>query len=165
MHLRQLVLAGFLFVSLAHAQLIPADPDWREAEAPPPPAVRLDGLIPIEMPRSELRFGVDPASISVGTDGVVRYVVVASSASGAVNAIYEAIRCGTAELRVHARYSPAGGWTIAKDPLWRSLHDSRHSLVIARNGACDGHVANRSASQIARDLRATVDTRFGRVPQ
>jgi len=147
----------------AHAQVGPVDPDWREAEAPPPPAVKLDGLIPLDMPRSALRFGVDPASVSLGSDGIVRYVVVAVSATGAVNALYEGLRCDSGEFKVYARASAGGGWTLAKDSPWRTLHDgqsSNHTLLIARTGACVGRAPNRSAIQIVRDLRAPVDTRF-----
>ena len=147
----------------ALAQVPPEDPDWREAEAPPPPALKLEGLIPLEMPRSTLRFGVDPASISVGSDGVVRYVVVAASAAGAVNGLYEGLRCNSAEVKVYARHSGSGGWTLAKDSTWRPLHgapNSSHSLQIARTGACLGRGPNHSASQIVRDLRAPVDRRF-----
>jgi hypothetical protein len=143
--------------------MAPVDPDWREAEAPPPPAFRQSGLIPLDMPRSSLRFGVDPASVSLGRDGIVRYVVVAASATGAVNGLYEGIRCDTAEFKVYARYNAGSGWTVAKESPWRPLHDaqtSSHSLLIARTGACVGHAPNRSATQIVRDLRAPVDTRF-----
>ena len=61
-----------------------ADPDWKEIEAPAPPALRTQGLIPLDIPGASLRFGVDPASISVGGDDVVRYVVVATSRTGTV---------------------------------------------------------------------------------
>ncbi|HXD41834.1 MAG TPA: CNP1-like family protein [Ramlibacter sp.] len=152
----------------AHAQTAPVDPDWREAEAPPPPAVRLDGLIPLEMPRSALRFGVDPASVSLGSDRIVRYVVVAVSATGAVNALYEGLRCDTAEFKVYARASAASGWALAKDPPWRTLRDgqqsSSHTMLIARSGACFGRAPNRSAVEIVRDLRAQANARFN-LPQ
>lgn len=164
MRVSRLVLAlAWAAASLARAQLAPVDPDWREVEVPPPPAVRLEGLVPLEMPRSALRFGVDPASVAVGNDSVVRYVVVATAAAGAVNAMYEGIRCNTGEFKVYARYNPGSGWRIAKDASWRALHGaqhSSHSLVIARTGACDGHAPNHSADQIVRDLRAPVDRRF-----
>lgn len=163
MRLSRFGLPLVLAVSAAHAQLAPVDPEWREAEAPPPPAFKQGGLIPLEMPRSALRFGVDPASVSLGSDGIVRYVVVAASATGAVNGLYEGIRCDTAEFKVYARYNAGSGWTVAKESRWRPLHDaqtSSHSLVIARTGACVGHAPNRSATQIVRDLRAPVDTRF-----
>ena len=158
-----LALALVLAAGSASAQLATPDPDWKEADAPAPPAFKLDRLIPLEMARGALRYGIDPASVSLGADGIVRYVMVASSATGAVNAIYEGIRCDTAEVKVFARHNPDSGWIPAKDATWRALHDnfpSRHSLTIARTGACLGHAPNRSAAQIVRDLRAPVDRRF-----
>jgi hypothetical protein len=163
MRLSVFVLPLVLGACAAHAQLVTADPDWREVEAPPPPALKLDGLIPLEMPRSALRFGVDPASVSLGSDGIIRYVVVATSATGAVNGLYEGLRCNTGEFKVYARHNSGSGWMVVKDSLWRPLHDaqtSSHSLLIARTGACIGGGPNRSALQIVRDLRAPVDTRF-----
>ena len=152
-----------LAVSLSNAQLMPLDPDWRESAAPPPPALKLDGLIAIELPGSSLRFGVDPASITLGSDGVVRYVVVARSTSGAVNGLYEGLKCSTGEVKVYGRHIPDSGWRATNDAPWRPLHEqasSRHSLAIARSGACIGHAPNGSPEQIVRDLRSPIDTRF-----
>ena len=162
MRLSRIAWPLFLVSSAAVAQLASVDADWREAEAPPPPALRLEGLIPLDMPRSALRFAVDPASVSLGSDGVVRYVVVATSAAGAVNALYEGLRCNNGVVKVYARHNPDSGWTLAKDLAWRPLHNAQagHSLVIARTGACVGHSPNRSASQIVRDLRSPADRRF-----
>jgi hypothetical protein len=163
MRLESTVAALALAACAAHAQLVQQDPDWRETQAPPPPAVKLDGLIPLEIPGSNLRFGVAPASVTVGSDGIVRYVVVATSTTGTVNAIYEGIRCNTGEYKVYARHNPDSGWTPTKDSPWRSLHEqpmSRHSLLIARSGACMGHGANRTAARIVQDLRSPVDSRF-----
>jgi len=163
MRVSRFVPALALAASLAQAQLAPVDPDWREAEAPPPPAVKLEGLVPLEMPGSALRFGVDPSSIAIAKDGVVRYVVVATAAGGAVNALYEGLRCSTGEFKVYARYNTGSGWTVAKDASWRPVHGapgSGHSLVVARSGACIGRAPNQSADQILRDLRAPVNRRF-----
>jgi hypothetical protein len=137
----------------AAAQLVPTDPDWKEAEAPRPGPVKTDGLIPIEVGRTELRWGVDPASISIGGDGIVRYVVVASSASGALNAFQEGLRCTSSEVKVYARYS-ASGWTQDPKAEWRPLHGTswRHSAEIAKAGACDGNAPNGPASRIVREL-------------
>jgi hypothetical protein len=149
--------ATFLAAALsAHAQLVPPDPQWQEAEVPAPAAVKLAGLIALEIPGTTLRFGVDPASVSVGSDGVVRYVVVASSTSGVVNAMYEGIRCNTGEFKVYARHYPDSGWKPVSTAPWRSLQDqpaSRHTLLIARSAACIGRGTNGTATQIVRDLR------------
>jgi hypothetical protein len=139
----------------SHAQLNPPDPDWKEVQVPPPPPLRTEGLIPIDLPESSLRFGVDPVSISIGDDRIVRYVVVATSSRGAVNAFYEGIRCDAGQVRLYARHDPQRGWVPVVDGEWRSLHEaksSRHSLVIARDGACLGAAPNRSTQQIVRDL-------------
>ena len=145
--------------------LIPDGPEWNEVEAPPPPPLRTTGLVPIDVAGTTLRFGVDPASISVGQDGVVRYVVVASSSSGAVNGIYEGIRCGTGQVKVYARHNPGSGWVPAKGSEWQDVYktaNSRYSLAIARGGACQEHAPNVSPAQIVRDLKAPVDRRFER---
>jgi hypothetical protein len=143
--------------------LLPADPDWKEQDVPPPPALRTTGLIPLDVPGSSLRFGVDPASVAIGADRVIRYVVVASSSSGAVNGIYEGLRCDTGEVRLFARHNPDSGWVPAGASLWQPLQsvpNSRYSLLIARNGACIGHAPNGNAAQIVRDLRSGPDRRF-----
>lgn len=153
-----------LTAAAAQAQLVDADPDATESDAPPPPALRTTGLIPIEVAGSTLRYGVDPASVAVSRDGIVRYVVVASGRGpgAAVNGLYEGIRCRTGEVRSYAYYSRGSGWTPAGPTEWHPLQDpqSRHSLAIARTGACMGQAPNRSAAQIVQDLGAPIDHRF-----
>lgn len=163
MHFRLLALALACVAGAASAQLSDPDPDWKELQVAPPPALRTSGLVDVEMPGSSLRFGVDPASVTIGADGIVRYVVVARSATGAVNGIYEGMRCSTGEARVYARHNPDSGWVPARDSEWRPVHDSmnsRHSLRIARGGVCLGGAPNRSSGQIVRDLRSGPDRRF-----
>jgi hypothetical protein len=165
MHRRILALALAGAAACANAQDIPNPlADWKEVEAPPPPPLRTQGLIPIEVAGTTLRFGVDPASIQIGGDRVVRYVVVASSSSGAVNGLYEGLRCETGQVKVFARHNPDSGWVPARNSEWQELRGGqasvRHSLAIARSGACQENVPNASPAQIAQDLRAPVDRRF-----
>jgi hypothetical protein len=148
----------------AFAQLTPDNPDWKELDAPPPP-LRTQGLIDIDMPATTMRFAVDPASITVGSDAIVRYVVVATSSTGTVNAMYEGIRCGTREVKVYAHHNPDSGWVPARDPQWQQLSravNSRHSQQIARSGVCFENTPNGSALQIVQDLRAPLERRFQR---
>ncbi len=137
-------------------------PAWVESETPLPTVLRTSGLIPISMPGSSLRFGIDPQSVSVGKDDVIRYVVVATSASGAVNAMQEGVRCLTREVKTYARHSASGGWRAAEGAAWMPLSIStavtRHSTVIARSGLCgfDGDAGlQRDAAKVLRDLRST----------
>jgi hypothetical protein len=163
MHRRFLALALAGACLATSAQVAP--PVWQELDAPAPPALRTSGLIPLEVPGTALQFGIDPGSVAVGQDRVVRYVVVATSATGTVNAMYEGIRCDEAQVKLYARHSPASGWVAPRNSDWQPLHatpNSRHSLFIARNGVCLGHAPNGNAAQIVQDLRAPVDRRFER---
>ncbi|MDP3137643.1 MAG: CNP1-like family protein [Burkholderiaceae bacterium] len=145
--------------------LAPPPADWRELDAPPPPAFRMDRLIPLETPRQlSLSFGVDADTLRIDRDGVVRMVVVASSRGGAVNAMYEGIRCLTGEYKVHARHFPDSGWNPVKDAQWRSVFDGAlggHALVLAKSGVCRESAINGSAQDILRDLKSPSAMRFG----
>ena len=133
-----------------------AQEDWKEIDAPPAPAWRQEGLIPIEMPiRTNLSFGLDPRTVSIGSDFVVRYVIVASSSSGSVNAMYEGLRCDTREVKTYARASAPGEWRPVAEPQWRTLDitqsANRHSLALARQGVCES--SSLSATTVPELLR------------
>lgn len=122
-----------------------AEDDWKEVEAPAPPAYSKHDLIALNMPaNTALKFGIDPASLSIGSDGVLRYVMVAYNPSGSTNALYEGLRCTTGEVKTYARSTEPGRWNVVKEPQWRALDAreaaSRHALILARQGACDGRV-------------------------
>ncbi|MGH8831815.1 MAG: CNP1-like family protein [Polaromonas sp.] len=126
----------------AWAQRAVDDPDWKESEVPPPPAFDVSKLITFDVSlNSSLVYGVDPASIRISdSDSVVRYVMVATSASGARNVMYEGIRCSTGEYKTYARYSPDGRWNMVANAEWRSMFGnmpSKHALRFAKAGACD----------------------------
>jgi hypothetical protein len=164
--------AGALALALAGvalgaaAQKPPAeDPDWKELDVPAPGPVRTTGLVDIDVSGTSLRFAVDPASVGVGADSIVRYVIVATSPTGTVNAMYEGIRCDKGEVKVYARYNPSSGWVPASRSDWQVLQstpNSRHSLAVARAGACFGNAPNGSPAQIVQDLRAPITRRFER---
>lgn len=141
----------------AQAQGLVDNPDWKETEAPAPPKFDAKQRVPIDMPHYvSMKFGVDPATLAITPDGIVRYVMVAVSPSGAVNAFYEGIRCATGEVKSYARANASGVWTIVKEPEWRGLNDnqpSRHALALARQGACEGNTSASSAADILRKLK------------
>ena len=147
-----------LAAGLALAQSVAAADDFKEIEAPPAPIYRMEGLIAIDMPSyTSLKFGVDPATLSVGSDGVVRYVMVAYNPSGSVNAMYEGLRCATGEVKTYARSSELGHWTVVTEPQWRAVDKSpstRHTLALAKQGVCDGWtLAARTAPDLIQLLR------------
>jgi hypothetical protein len=148
--LEKLVWLALTLVALSTSAQVVIDPDWKETEVPPPPSFSTDKLIPIEMPKYvSLRFAVDPATLAITADGIVRYVVVAINATGSVTAMYEGIRCATGEVKTYARYTPNGQWSSIQDPQWRGLGEnlpSKHAVAIARQGACEGRSATASSA-------------------
>jgi hypothetical protein len=93
---------------------------WEEQKARLPKPPRPEDLIRFEAgPRRVHTFDyfVDAASLTVDPDGVVRYTVVARSAS-ASNISYEGIRCETAERKIYAYARPDGTWYQPRDPSW-----------------------------------------------
>lgn len=132
--------------------------DWKESEVPPPPAFDVTKLITLDVSvNSSLTYGIDPASIRITTsDSLVRYVIVASSATGARNVMYEGIRCATGEYKTYARYSPDGKWTATSNPEWRSMFDnmpSKHALRFAQAGACDSRASAPSVNVLVSRLK------------
>jgi CNP1-like family len=126
----------------AYAQPAFDEPEWAETQVPPPPAFDMNKLVAVDVPGSALAYGVDPAAIQISKkDGVVRYVMVAKSTTGATNVMYEGLRCSTGEFKTYSRYSPEGEWKPVSDAQWRSVFGnmpSKHALRFARAGACDG---------------------------
>ncbi|MBK5206628.1 MAG: CNP1-like family protein [Polaromonas sp.] len=142
----------------AWAQPTVDNPDWKESEVPPPPAFDISKLIMFDVsPNSSLVYGVDPSTIRISnSDSVVRYVVVARSASGASNAMYEGIRCSTGEFKTYARYSPDGHWNPIAHPQWHSLFEkmpSKHALRFAKAGACDNAAPASSVDVLVNRLK------------
>jgi len=133
------------------------NPDWAESTAPAPPKFSADRLLTLDMPPFvSLTFGIDPDTIAITPDGIVRYVVVARSQSGATTAFYEGILCARGEVKRYARSQSDGSWKLENSPAWRALNDnqpSRHAMVFARQGACDGATAASSVADIVRKMK------------
>lgn len=154
-------LLALLMAALApstQAQLAAADPDWKESEAPAPPKFNTSGLIGFDVNvNSSMRWAVDPASLAITPEGIVRYVAVAQSPSGVMNAMYEGIRCATGEYKTYARFNRDSGWSAVGTPSWKSMAEiqpSRHALALAKQGLCTGSAPAASTGDIVRSLKA-----------
>ena len=108
----------------------------------------------IEFPVSAargFRFYIDGDSLSVGGDGIVRYVLVARSVSGNVeNVSYEGLRCRSAEHKRYAVGRSDGTWSEASSP-WRTLAPWHRELQ--RDYFCPQTQPIRSADEGVRALR------------
>jgi hypothetical protein len=131
---RYLLLAALAAVTSVHAAdkhpydngLFPFDPTlvepWKETDVSIPAYPEADQLI--EVPRNgrdSARRYLDRRSLSVGTDGVVRIVVVLELSGGGRNVFYEGVRCETGEYKTYAIGTRAGAFQPIKNPLWREI--------------------------------------------
>ncbi len=115
-------LAGMVVLSSpAIAQKNGDNPATQEIKPPPFDAQKV--LRFKADPKSAMSFGIDPATITKGADGEVRYVVVAQSPSGSVTAMYEGLRCNSEQFMTYARANGSEGWKPLATPEWRSIFD------------------------------------------
>jgi len=135
-----------------------AEIDWQLPAAPVD-----ENLLPFYVGKStRLAFAIDTKSLSVDTDGVIRYTIIGTSASGAKNISYEGIRCSSNEKRIYALGHADGSWVRARDSEWQSIAVKGNNLQhaeLAQNYFCkDGQVAGKTAQilQVLRYHRSTM---------
>jgi len=122
------VLLGFLFVQPAFAE-VEEDEDrgtkrWQEKAVDLPAAPLPENLLPLYVSAAtDNDFFVDVVSLTVGPDGVVRYVLVIQSAGGARNVSFEGLRCETRERRVYALGRLDGTWSRSRNESWQRIRD------------------------------------------
>ena len=107
---------------------------WSEISSPLPPYPQAENLAEFQIVGgTSFKFFADLTSVRVDADGVVRYTVVARSASGIENVSFEGIHCESREYKVYAFGSIDGVWMAARNPQWQSItstsnNDLRNSL-------------------------------------
>jgi hypothetical protein len=123
----------------------------------PPPSFDRARLVEVKstlFADTDFRFFVDPDSVSVGEDRIVRYVLVARSPNGAENITFEGIRC-PGEYRVYAVGHSDGSWA-GRASEWRPIvRDPRVTqATLARQYFCPGRSAIASSVEGRRAVRA-----------
>lgn len=99
---------------------------WQELDVPISPFPREENLAEFTIIRAtSYQFFVDTQSVSVGSDGVVRYALVARSEAGAENVSFEGIRCRTREFTVYAFGTVDQTWSQARKRKWARIERSR----------------------------------------
>jgi hypothetical protein len=129
---------------------------WNEAEVALPAMPKADGIELYVTAAATNRFFVDTASVSLGTDGVVRYVITVRSNAGASSINFEGIRCATHERRLYAFGRPDQSWSRAKTSNWTrisSVGANRYAYVLMREYLCPNGSAVRSAEEGVDALR------------
>jgi hypothetical protein len=137
--------------------------EWQEQDFELPPYPAADDLVRIDLntdyfPHTLL---VDPGSVSVGKDDVIRYTMVIRSGSGVENTSFEGIRCTNREVREYA-YGSGGQWLPMRDSEWRYVSRARQDIPRARliNDVFCPLVPGNARAQIVRKLRNYNANRF-----
>lgn len=122
---------------------------------PPPPAE--GSLRPFLVSKvSPNEFLIDEASLTVGEDGVVRYVLVVRAAGGAQNVTFEGIRCEAGAWQLYASGRSDGQWAAARDPRWQPITSAVYNgarAALATEFFCDAATAPRNRDEVLRRLR------------
>jgi len=130
---------------------------WQELEAQMPLYPRDENLLPFEVSAAtDNRFFIDRQSISIGSDGVVRYTLVVKSPSGARNISFEGIRCRTAEFRAYAFGRSDGTWSRARTSKWNGIEHknmNRQHVVLLNDFLCAGEVPAASLDNLVQKLK------------
>lgn len=101
---------------------------WKEQklkDLPPYPDAEKLLEVHFEHPESRFRFFIDPASVAIGKDRVVRYTLVLESRSGNRNIMYEGMRCSTRDYKTLAYGTKNGEFRPLGKPKWLSIDRSR----------------------------------------
>lgn len=160
---RSILLAACAATVLTTAYPACADRDfeetpWTETDLKLPPFPAQEDLWPfVVSTTSDNRFRIDGRSLTVGSDGVVRYTLVIISPSGARNVSHEGIRCATAERRLYALGRPDNTWSKSRNDQWIRISDNslnRHHAALYSEYFCPPGAAPRGADEIRQILRS-----------
>lgn len=95
---------------------------WQEVQAQLPAYPKKEALLPFQVsPATANRYFIDPASLSVGTDGVVRYTAVVQAAGGAEDVSFEGMRCSTGERKLYAFGHADRAWSRNRYAKWEPI--------------------------------------------
>jgi hypothetical protein len=96
--------------------------EWEEDALVMPPYPPADNLIEVDLSLPEFPFTlfIDPQSLSVGKDRVIRYTAVLRSRNGVENVSYEGILCRHSKVKRYA-YGSGGRFRPVRNGDWRFI--------------------------------------------
>lgn len=130
---------------------------WQEVAVQLPAAPKPDNLLPFYVSATATQaFAIDAQSVSVGTDGVVRYTLMATSEAGARNVSYEGIRCATYERKLYAFGQPDGSWSRSRRDQWEPISSNaanRQHAALAKDYFCLEKTVAGTAEDMVKRIR------------
>lgn len=153
--------AAFLTLLLGASSAVASDIEekaWVESELTLPAFPQDADLIEFDISATTPnRFFIDGRTLSVGSDGVVRYVLVVKTAGGATNVSFEGIRCVSHETRLYATGRTDRTWSTSRVAEWRRIVDkpvNRQHEALWRSYFCRVGVPIRDAADGSAVLRS-----------
>lgn len=129
--------------------------EWQEVALTLPAAPVTENLLAFYDSGSQAFF-IDAKSLSVQSDGSIRYTLVSNSTGGAKNISYEGMRCQNGEKKLYAFGRSDGSWSNSRRDLWERIPDSgankQHS-VLFYDYFCEGKSIAGKAEQILHRLK------------
>lgn len=133
------------------------DKPWQEIAIQLPAAPKPENLLPFYVSATATQnFAIDASSVTVGADGVVRYVLVTSSEAGARNVSYEGIRCSTYEKKLYAFGQPDGSWSRSRRDQWERIKGNaanRQHAALAKDYFCEELTVSGNAETMVDRIR------------
>jgi hypothetical protein len=112
---------------------------WAEIEVQLPAFPEQENLIPFKVGAiNDTKYLIDGKSLSVDSDGVVRYTLVVVSSAGARNISYEGLRCASGERRFYAFGRSDKTWSKARSNQWVKIQggSNNHHVELYANYFC-----------------------------
>jgi hypothetical protein len=137
---------------------------WHESRVTLPAYPKRANLVEFEVDGgADFRFLVDASTLSVGSDGVVRYVLVARSPQGAENVSFEGLRCRDGEYKIYATGAGSGTWFSTREPRWRPVEQAAGSWhrTLAKYYFCPDRDPIRTVAEGVAALRRGGNPRAG----
>lgn len=130
---------------------------WKETEAELPAFPQDEALIKIYVSAVATHtYMVDPTTLQLGKDGVVRYVLVVRTTGGAQNISFEGIHCKELKWKLYATGQRDGTWAKARFNEWRPIENkpvNRYHAALSRDYFCPGGTSIDSADDGRNALR------------
>lgn len=133
------------------------DKPWQEVAVQLPSTPKPENLVPFYVSATATQsFFIDTKSLTLGSDGVIRYTLVAVSDAGARNVSYEGIRCATYERKLYAFGQSDGNWSRSRRDQWERINSNasnRQHAALAKDYFCEEKTVAGTAEDMITRIR------------
>lgn len=131
------------------------DKPWQEVAIQLPAPPKPENLLPFYVSATtSYSFAIDAKSLTVGSDGVIRYTLIATSDGGVRNVSYEGVRCESYEKKLYAFGQPDGSWSRSRRDQWERIStyatNRQHAALVKDYFCQEKTIAGKAEDMIER---------------